>query len=153
MPLVDHHETLVRTWFENEDIIASQANIGRAIQAAARFNRFHPVQNYLNSCTWDGKPRNDTWLSVYLGAEDSPYTRAIGRRFLISGVARILTPGCKVDTSPVLEGPQGRRKSMALSVLFEPWYTDRLSAITTKDAAMEMAGVWLIEIAEMEATC
>jgi predicted P-loop ATPase len=151
MPLVDHHETLIRTWFENEDIIASQANIGRAIQAAARFNRFHPVQDYLNSRTWDAKPRIDTWLSVYLGADDGPYTRAIGPRFLISGATRILAPGCKVDTMPVLEGSQGRKKSMALRVLFEPWYTDRLSAITTKDAAMEMAGVWGIEAAEMEA--
>ena len=71
--LVDHHETMVRTWFENEDIIAGQTNIGRDIQAAARFNCFHPVQNYLNSLTWDGKPRIDTWLSIYLGADDSPY--------------------------------------------------------------------------------
>ena len=151
VPLVDHHETMVRTWFENEDIIASQTNIGRAIQAAARFNCFHPAQDYLNPLTWDGKPRIDTWLSVYLGADDSPYTRAIGPRFLISAVARILTPGCKVDTMPVLEGPQGQGKSKALREFFEPWYTDRLSAITTKDAAMEMAGVWRIEVAEMEA--
>jgi predicted P-loop ATPase len=78
------------------------------------------VQDYLNSRTWDGKPRIDTWLTVYLGADDSPYTRAIGPRFLISGAARILTPGCKVDTMPVLEGPQGRRKSMALRALFQP---------------------------------
>jgi predicted P-loop ATPase len=151
MPLVDHHETMVRTWFENEDIIANQSNIGRAIQAAARFNRCHPVQDYLNSLTRDGKPRIDTWLSVYLGADDSPYTRAIGPRILISAVARILTPGCKVDTLPVLEGPQGQRKSTALRTLFEPWYADRLSAITSKDAAIEMAGVWGIEVAEMEA--
>jgi predicted P-loop ATPase len=150
--LVDHHETMVRTWFESEDIIANQSNIGRAIQAAARFNRFHPVQDYLNSLIWDGKPRIDTWLSVYLGADDSPYTRAIGPRFLISGAARILTPeGCKVDTMLTLEGPQGQGKSTALRRLFEPWYTDRMSAISTKDAAIEMAGIWGIEAAEMEA--
>jgi predicted P-loop ATPase len=150
-PLVDHHETMIRIWFEREDIIANPTNIGRAIQAAARFNCFHPVQDYLNSLTWDGKPRIDAWLSVYFGADDSPYTRAIGPRFLISGVARILTPGCKVDTVLTLEGPQGQRKSTALRRLFEPWYTDRMSAITTKDAAIEMAGVWGIEAAEMEA--
>ena len=141
LPLVDHHETLIRMWFETEDIIGSQTNIGRAIQAAARFNRFHPLRDYLNPLTWDGTSRIGTWLTVYLGASDNPYTRAIGPRFLISGVARILTSGCKVDTMPILEGPQGRRKSMALRKLFEPWYTDRLSAFATKDAAMEMAGV------------
>ena len=70
---------------------------------------------------------------------------------MISGAARILTPGAKVDTVPTLEGPQGQGKSTALRAVFEPWYTDRLSAITTKDAAIEMAGVWGTEAAEMEA--
>ena len=78
-----------------------------------------------------------------LGANDAPYTRAIGPRILISAVARILAPGSKVDTMPVLEAPQGQGKSTSLRRLSEPWFTDRLSAITTKDAAMEMAGVWL----------
>jgi predicted P-loop ATPase len=151
VPLTDHHETHIRKWFEDEDIIANQTNVGRAIQAAARFNRFHPVQDYLKSCTRDDKARIDTWLTVYLGAEDSPYTRAIGPRFLISAVARIRRPGEKVDNMLVLEGPQGLGKSTALRKLFEPWYTDRLSALATKDAAMEMAGVWVIEAAEMEA--
>ena len=30
------------------------------------------------------------------------------------------------------------------------WFTDRLSGVATKDAAQEMAGVWLIEVAEMD---
>jgi predicted P-loop ATPase len=150
-PLVDHHETLIRTWFEGEDIIAAQDKIGRAVQAAARYNRLHPVKDYLNGLTWDGTPRIDKWLIDYLGAPDTPYTRAIGPRSLISAVARIYKPGCKVDTMPVLEGPQGRKKSMALCMLSEPWFTDQLSALTAKDAKLEMAGVWLIEVAEMEA--
>jgi predicted P-loop ATPase len=152
-PLVDHHETLIRTWLESEDIIAAQDKIGRAIQAAARFNRFHPGQDYLNALapTWDGKSRIDTWLIVYLSAKDMPYIRAIGPRILISAVARMLTPGCKVDTMPVLEAPQGQGKSTSLRILFAPWFTDRLSALTTKDAAQEMGGIWGIEAAEMEA--
>jgi putative DNA primase/helicase len=150
-PLVDHHETLIRTWFENEDIIAAQDKIGRAIQASARYNCLHPVKNYLNALTWDGTPRIDTWLAVYLGAEDTPYIRAIGPRILLAAVARISKPGCKVDTMPVLEGPQGRKKSMALRTLSEPWFTDQLSALTSKDAKLEMAGVWFIEAAELEA--
>ena len=149
--LEDHDETLIRVWFQNEDIVASQGDIGRAIQAAARFNRFNPCHNYLNPLVWDGTLRIDTWLINYLGANDAPYTRAIGPRILISAVARILAPGSKVDTMPVLEAPQGQGKSTSLRRLSEPWFTDRLSAITTKDAAMEMAGVWLIEVAEMEA--
>jgi predicted P-loop ATPase len=38
---------------------------------------------------WDGGPRLDTRLTVYFGAADAPYTRQVGRMFLISMVARI----------------------------------------------------------------
>ena len=54
---------------------------------------------------------------VYFHAEDSPYIRAIGPRYLISAVARIYRPGCKVDHMLVLEGPQGKQKSEALRTL------------------------------------
>jgi putative DNA primase/helicase len=30
------------------------------------------------------------------------------------------------------------------------WFTDRLSPVASKDAAMEITGVWLVEIAEMD---
>ena len=68
-------------------------------------------------------------------------------------VARIYEPGCQVDHAIVLEGPQGWLKSSSLRALAvrDEWFTDRLSAVATKDAAIETAGVWLIEIAEMEA--
>src|SRR5262249_6487963 len=47
-------------------------------------NRFHPVRDHLETLKWDGVPRLDTWLSVYCKAEDSPYTREVGRVFLIA---------------------------------------------------------------------
>ncbi len=63
------------------------------------------------------------------------------------------TGAVTVDHMLVLEGPQGKSKSEALRTLAvrDAWYTDRLSHVASKDAAQEMAGVWLIEIAEMDA--
>ena len=77
--------------------------------------------------------------STYFHAEDSPYIRAIGPRYLISAVARIYRPGCKVDHMLVLEGPQGKQKSEALRTLAvnDAWFTDRLSHVASKDAAQE----------------
>ncbi len=149
----DHYESLVRVWFQNEDIAANQSDVGRAVQAAARSNCFHPVREYFDTLVWDGKPRIDTWLSDYLHADDTLYSRAVGPRFLISAVARIYKPGAKVDHVLVLEGPQGKQKSEALRTLAvnDAWFTDRLSHVSSKDAAQETAGIWLIEIAEMEA--
>jgi putative DNA primase/helicase len=72
---------------------------------------------------------------------------------LISVVARICRPGCKVDNLIILEGPQGKQKSEALRTLDirDAWFTDRLSHVASKDAALEIAGVLIAEIAEMDA--
>ena len=71
---------------------------------------------------------------------------------MISAVARIYEPGCKVDHVPILEGPQGKQKSEGLRTLAvkEKWFTDRLSHVSSKDAALEAADVWLVELAEMD---
>ncbi len=150
----DRHETLTRIWFQQEDLDAGLGDIGRAVQTVARDNPVHPVREYLDSLVWDGTPRLDTWLVTHLHAEDSAYIRAVGLRFLVSAVARVYDPGCQVDHMLVLEGPQGRKKSQSLRTLAvrDEWFSDRLSHIASKDAAIEVvAGVWLFEIAEMDA--
>lgn len=60
-------------------------------------------------------------------------------------------PGCKVDTALILEGNQGVGKSSALKVLADPWFTDDMADLGTKDAAMQTAGVWLVEMGELSA--
>jgi len=151
-PWTDHHESLVRVWFQCEDIAAALGDVGRAVQAAARHNPFHPVRDYFEALVWDGTPRLDTWLTRYLGVKDTPYSQAVGPRFLISAVARIEEPGCQADHMLILEGDQGVLKSTALRLLVgTAWFTDRISKLGSKDAAVEMAGVWLIEMAELDA--
>ena len=84
--------------------------------------------------------------------EDSPYVRAVGSRFPISAVARVLDPGCQADHMLILEGPQGILKSSALRALAgAPWFTDRISNLGGKDSSMEVAGVWFIEMSELDA--
>jgi predicted P-loop ATPase len=152
-PWQDRHDTATRVWFQRQDINPSAADVGRAVQATARDNSVHPVREYLGALVWDGRPRLDGWLVVYTGAEDTPYIRAIGPRFLISAVARIYEPGCQADHVLVLEGPQGKLKSRLLRTLAvrDAWFTDRISALSSKDSAIDAAGVWIVELAEMDA--
>lgn len=88
-----------------------------AIEATAQKNAYHPIRDWLAGLVWDGTERLDTWLSDYLGAEDTPYTAGIGRLFMIGMVARIMKPGCKNDYMLILEGSQGIRKSSACRAL------------------------------------
>jgi predicted P-loop ATPase len=51
----------------------------------------------------------------------------------------------------ILEGEQGLMKSTAIKALFSPWFTDDVEQLGTKDASMQVAGVWGIEIGELDA--
>ena len=52
---------------------------------------------------------------------------------------------------PIFEGTQGILKSSALRALADPWFTDRISKLGSKDSSMEVAGVWLVEWPELDA--
>jgi len=52
---------------------------------------------------------------------------------------------------PNFVGAQGALKSSSLAALFDPWFTDEIADLGSKDAAMQSAGVWCIEISELAA--
>ncbi len=146
----DRDDLLVANWLQHQGILVPASIAGQAVEAVARDRLCHPVREYLDALRWDGEKRIDAWLATYLGAADSVYARAVGPRWLISAVARIYRPGAKVDCALILEGPQGIKKSSALQIMGHPWFTDRLSDLGSKDAAMETRSVWIIEIAELD---
>lgn len=65
-------------------------------------------------------------------------------------VARIYRPGAKADCCLILEGPQGIKKSTALRTLAGEYFTDELADLGSKDAALQIRGVWIVEISELD---
>lgn len=128
----------------------TSATIISSVHSVAERTSFDPLEGYLNSVKWDGHPRVDGFFTNYLGVREVEYAQIVSRRYLLSAVARALQPGCKVDTMPIIEGPQGLMKSTSLRALFgDEFFSDEISDISSKDAMIEMSGVWCIEIAEM----
>lgn len=143
-------DILATEWLHHQGIFVSVESAGQAVESVARERPFHPVRAYLRELAWDGQSRLRSWLADYLGVEPSPYAAAVGSRWLISAVARVFEPGCKADCCLILEGEQGIRKSTALRVLTQPWFTDEIADLGSKDAALQTRGVWVIEIAELD---
>ena len=93
-----------------------------------------------------------TWLPRYLGADTDPeYLDAVGTAFLVSAVARIYEPGCQADHMLVFSGGQGIGKTRATQILGWPWTTDSVPDLHSKDSAIHLQGVWLVEMAELAA--
>jgi hypothetical protein len=146
----DQDDRRATEWLQRAGIMVKLTETGQAVQTVAGDHAFHPVREYLDGLEWDKISRIDDWLRLYAGVDPTDLTRAIGARWLISGVARIYEPGCKVDCCLILEGPQSIGKSTALSILGGEWYSDDLAQLGNKDAALGTRGKWIIELAELD---
>lgn len=149
--LSDNDEVALAGWLNRLGLTPGVQTVGQVLRLVASRRSFDPVEDYLLSLKWDGKARLDGWLTYYAGSEGTDYTRAVGPKFCISAVARVLEPGCKVDTMLVLEGPQGLKKSTLARALFgSEWFSDQVGDVTTKESAIQIQGLWCIEVAEMD---
>lgn len=61
--------------------------------------------------------RIETVIISYLGADDTPLTRAQTRKWMVGTVARAFESGCKFDHILTFTGPQGVGKSTFLSTI------------------------------------
>jgi predicted P-loop ATPase len=130
--------------------VKSEGTLAAGVAMAANRAKFHPVRDYLNATPWDGIDRLGHWLHECLGTADTPYHTLVGRWFILGMVNRVLNPGCQMDNMIVLEGAQGKMKSSALRVLAGEWFADTPIRIGDKDALLNLAGVWLYEVAELD---
>ena len=153
-PSIEEHDAArLCAWLHDRWAMkVSEAIAMSSLCVAAHRATINPLRTYLESLRHDGVARVSVWLMSYLGCETSPYTMAIGRRWLIAAVARALSPGCQVDSALILEGPQGSGKSSALRALAGPdWYADNVGDLGDKDSADALRGKWIIELSELSA--
>lgn len=151
--LTDSAVSLARMALERRGLeTVGKELVADAAHAVARKRAYHPIRDQLNAVVWDGTRRLDSWLVRYAGAEDTPYARTVGRKFMIAMVARVMKPGCKQDHTLVLSGRQGQNKSTACRVLAGPeYFSDTLPSIRgdKTDAIRHLQGKWLVELAEL----
>jgi predicted P-loop ATPase len=153
----DHFDTEAVFWLERHRLMVKPDLVRRVVDVIARRNSYHPVREYLEGLPrWDGVPRIGTWLIDHCGVESSdanpnPYAMAVGEKFLIAAVKRIMEPGAKCDSMLVLEGRQGIGKSAVPRILAgDEWFSDQLADMGSKDASLQLRGMWIVELSELD---
>ncbi len=153
-PVEDIDESKLALWLDRTYQLRVQPQrIHDALRLVADANPVHPVRDWLESLEWDGEPRLDSFLHRYTGAQPSPINATVGRCWLVGAVARVFEPGCKMDNTLVLLGPQGTGKSQVCEALVprETWFSDTVFDLSNKDGYRALEGVWIYELAELAA--
>ncbi|MEE8373709.1 MAG: VapE domain-containing protein [Dehalococcoidia bacterium] len=119
-------------------------------------NLRHPVRDYLNQLKWDGVPRIDIIVTKYMTL---PKTEIHGLKavfvgkWLVSAVARVMKPGCQVDSMLVLfSRKQGIGKSRFARALAGEHFLDQPIDPHNKDEILAAHRNWIIEVGELDAT-
>jgi putative DNA primase/helicase len=144
----DLHQ-LIMWYSKNLGFVPSIQAVEGALIVAGHSDRFDPLVDHIMGLQWDSIPRLNNWLTKYLGADDTELTRSMGRKFLISAIARGLKPGCKADCALVLEGAQGIKKSTSVENLAGPFFNDVQLNLQDKDTLLALNGVWFTELSEL----
>ncbi|MER8839323.1 virulence-associated E family protein [Mesorhizobium sp. M0913] len=155
--LSDAHADDVRTWLSASPLNGGMgADFSKdithlAIGRAARENLLHPIRDWLTSLAqWDGTDRAETMFIDYLRCPDTPYHREAAMLWLIAAVARVFEPGHKFDFMPIIEGPQGSRKSTFVATLGMEWGgAPTIDWSNSQKMIEQTEGYWIIEVGEL----
>jgi len=125
--------------------------VDEALQLMGDRRSFDPIRDWFETLTHDGVPRLDTWLTAYLGVEDTLLHRQWARLWLIGAVTRTYSPGCKFDFILMLISGQGTGKSSIGSALIgDDYFTDQLEiGADAKTIIEQTSGALIVELGEM----
>lgn len=129
----------------------SKQMVEDAFVKVAYDNAIDSGRDYVESLTWDGTARLDSWLSLAFGTPQDEYHKTVGANWMKGLVKRIVHPGCKFDYVLVLEGKQGIKKSTSLGALAGILgHAETTISTEQKDFFMLMQGNAIVEFSEGE---
>lgn len=154
-PLTDIHIKKIRERLIHllDGAKVHRTDVQDAVELLADAHKYNPLEDWLNSlppCEHHGYL--DRWLAEVCGCPDTEINRTLGRKWLISAVARALSPGCYVEGSLVFFGGQAIGKTWLFQNLNpkpEYYSGEELNISNKKEAAAVCAGKFIIELGEL----
>jgi putative DNA primase/helicase len=89
------------------------------VRSLAEDRVFFAPRDYLLGLRWDGRSRMRT---CFPGVTPTDYTEMVARKCLVGAVARMIDPGCQMDLSLVLAGPEGIGKTRWMRAMSKGWF-------------------------------
>lgn len=132
-------------------------DIKRAVLRVAHKNIQENIKNWVTHLpSWDGEPRIHNLFRTAFRAQIIPGSEQLmeemSSKWIISLIARVMKPGCKMDNFLILCGEKGLGKSTGLKTLIgEDWFSDSPLDIGKKDSLelIHSTETWLWELAEL----
>ena len=140
---------------ENHGLIFRKGDFRDVVRASAWRAAYDPIAEYIKGLGVEGGPvlSDEEWDQIAvlaLGLTDS-WSRTVVQRFLLSAVARVMDPGCKVDQCLLLYGKQGLMKSSFFAALGGEYFSDSMGNLDNKkDDLMIFHRNWLCEWSEAD---
>ena len=132
----------------------NRTDVSDALELIADRHKYNPLKEWFEKLPApEGKGYLDRWLFDVCGCqEENEINRVLGRKWLISAVARAMKPGCYVEGSLIFFGRQGIGKTWLFQNLNpkpEYYSGEELNISNKKEAAAVCAGKFIIELGEL----
>ena len=147
----DADDAQLRVFLSKNFMQTKRADIEDCLLIEETNNAFDPIIEFIEEEEWDGVERAADSFRDYLGADASDYVRACAKTLFLGAIQRAYEPGCQFEYTVTFVGSQGCGKSQFLKKIAKGYYSDNLGDISKKDAAENLAGVWIMELAELAA--
>ncbi|MDP2271271.1 MAG: virulence-associated E family protein [Archangium sp.] len=135
---------------DNKPLQFKDTDIQKAIAYVARRNPVHEIRADVEAfAAWDNKPRLESEFPLLFGHAPGSFVGRLLRRWLVSAVARVMKPGCQVDTVLILTGGQGPGKTNFFRRLGGKWTTSSKVQPGDVEGMMVMRQFWFIEWGEL----
>ena len=128
----------------------NESHMRKALHTRAAENRYHPIRQYLDGLTWDGRGHFDALMHhLEMSTENAA---GFWRKFLLGSLAKVLDGG--QNFMLVLQGAQGKGKSRLVRWLCPLPFLFNEGPISpdNKDDLILLINNWFWEVAELDAT-
>lgn len=148
----DEIENTLHSELEREQRICfRREHVKNGVAELCALNKKNPLRDWLESLTWDNQARLNR-IAVEILKASNESAEMLVRKWLISAIARVYDPGCKVDHMLVLIGKQGIGKSSAMRILAsDDYFLDHIEDLRDKDTLLKFKGHWICEFQELSA--